>query len=97
MYFPHHLLVSFVIVSCCYPTPTVTIGFSEALDIAKVAKDLIIWIAKTWNIIDGHVEFSTIPLPLLDRTEQKLFGRINIINSKLNILTEQIESIGIRT
>lgn len=73
-----------------------TNGFSanDVLDIIQVAKDIVIVIAKSWNIVDQHIDFSEIPLPLLQRTEQKLFGKIGLINTKVDEIAQKIETTG---
>lgn len=70
-------------------------GFNEVIDIITVAKDVIVGIAKTWSIIDDHVDFDDIPVPLFEKTQKKLFGRINIINQKLDKIGLHVESAGI--
>lgn len=70
------------------------VGLNEVLDIIKIAKDVVVAIAKAWNIVDQHVDFSDIPIPILDKTESKLFGRIGIISAKLDKLGSQVDEVG---
>jgi hypothetical protein len=78
-------------------SPVASFGIHDALDVIGVAKDVVIWIAKAWNIIEGQVEYADVPFPLLDKTERKLFGKIDLINSKLNQLSAQVEAVGTNT
>jgi hypothetical protein len=78
-------------------SPVASFGIHDALDVIGVAKDVVIWIAKAWNIIEGQVEYADVPFPLLDKTERKLFGKIDLINSKLNQLSAQVEAVGMST
>nr|CAI5866846.1 unnamed protein product [Callosobruchus analis] len=70
------------------------IGANDVLDIIKVAKDVALVLAKAWNIVDPHVDFSEVPLPLIDKTESKLFGKIAVITGKLDQLADNVESVG---
>nr|CAI5866847.1 unnamed protein product [Callosobruchus analis] len=73
------------------------IGANDVLDIIKVAKDVALVLAKAWNIVDPHVDFSEVPLPLIDKTESKLFGKIAVITGKLDQLADNVESVGTQT
>ncbi|VEN36571.1 unnamed protein product [Callosobruchus maculatus] len=73
------------------------IGPNDVLDIIKVAKDVALVLAKAWNIVDPHVDFSEVPLPLIDKTESKLFGKIAVITGKLDQLADNVESVGTQT
>lgn len=79
----------------CPSTHGVLIG--EVLDIIKVAKDVVIGIAKAWSIIDEHTDFSEIPLPLVDKTERRLFHKMENIADKLDKLSVHMEAIGTQT
>ncbi|XP_060523218.1 uncharacterized protein LOC132700114 [Cylas formicarius] len=70
------------------------IGLTEVLDIIKIAKDVGIALAKAWDIVDQHVDFSEVPIPIFDRTETKLFGRIGKINRKLDELAFKVDNSG---
>nr|CAH7755723.1 unnamed protein product [Callosobruchus chinensis] len=70
------------------------IGPNDVLDIIKIAKDVALVLAKAWNIVDPHVDFSEVPLPLIDKTESKLFGKIAVITGKLDQLADNVESVG---
>lgn len=70
------------------------ISLSEVLDIIKVAKDVTVSLAKAWDLVDQNIDFSEVPVPILHKTENKLFGRIERINSKLQDLAERVDSIG---
>lgn len=86
--------------SCClffillFSTPVKPFGLHDVLDIVGVAKDIVVWIAKAWNVIEGQVEFSEVPFPLLDKTERKLFNKMDMINTRLNELSARVEAIG---
>ncbi|XP_969643.2 uncharacterized protein LOC658141 isoform X1 [Tribolium castaneum] len=69
----------------------------DALDIIGVAKDIVIGIAKAWNIIEDRVEFSDVPFPLLDKTERKLFAKIDLLNTRLSQLSAQVDAVGTHT
>lgn len=86
------LFLLVVSASCVHRTQ----GFelSNVLDVIKLAKDLVILIGKSWNIVDQHVDFSDIPIPLLDRTEHKLFGKIGLLNTKVDQIAQQIDTTG---
>ncbi|XP_018572018.1 uncharacterized protein LOC108911535 isoform X1 [Anoplophora glabripennis] len=73
------------------------VGLNEVLDIIKLAKDVVVAIAKAWNIVDQHVDFSEIPIPLLDKTEAKLFGKIGVISAKLDKLGSRVDEVGTST
>ncbi|KAG5894129.1 hypothetical protein JTB14_004067 [Gonioctena quinquepunctata] len=73
------------------------IGVQEVLDIIQMSKDVVVAIAKAWNIVDQHVDFSDIPIPILDKTEAKLFGKIGVITSKLDRLAGQVDAVGTNT
>nr|CAH7755721.1 unnamed protein product [Callosobruchus chinensis] len=72
------------------------IGPNDVLDIIKIAKDVALVLAKAWNIVDPHVDFSEVPLPLIDKTESKLFGKIAVITGKLDQLADNVESVELR-
>lgn len=79
-------------------SPVLSAGLiGDALDIIGVVKDIVIGIAKAWNIIEGRVEFSDVPFPLLDKTERKLFSKIDLINSRLTQLSVQVDVVGTNT
>lgn len=88
-FFFGYALVIFIFV-----TPAKPFGLHDVLDIVGVAKDIVVWIAKAWNVIEGQVEFSEVPFPLLDKTERKLFSKMDIINTRLNELSARVEAIG---
>ncbi|RZC38220.1 uncharacterized protein BDFB_003195 [Asbolus verrucosus] len=67
-----------------------TYDFSQHLDV-------IIWIAKAWNVIEGQIEFSEVPFPLLEKTERKLFAKIDMISTRINELSVQVDAIGTNT
>lgn len=93
----HNFLCVFLLATALCPNPSETIVLSEVLDIIKVAKDVVITAAKAWNMIDEHTDFSEVPLPLVDKTERKLFNKMEIINEKLARLSEQVDSVGTQT
>lgn len=66
----------------------------EILDIIQIAKDIVVGIAKSWNIVDRHIDFEDIPIPLMKMTEKKLFKKIGIINAKVDQIAEQIANTG---
>ncbi|XP_028134319.1 uncharacterized protein LOC114329424 isoform X1 [Diabrotica virgifera virgifera] len=68
-----------------------------AVSIIKIAGEVVGGIAKAWNIVDQNVDFSHLPLPLLDKTEEKLFGKINVISQKLDELAVNLEGVGTST
>ncbi|CAH2006802.1 unnamed protein product [Acanthoscelides obtectus] len=72
-------------------------GPNDVMDIIKIAKDVAVVLAKAWNIVDPHVDFAEVPLPLIDKTESKLFGKIAVITSKLDQLADNVESVGTQT
>lgn len=71
-----------------------SVGFHGALDIIQVAKEVVVVISKSWKVVDQHVDFGDIPIPLLGRTEEKLFGKIGVINAKLDEIAQKIENTG---
>lgn len=73
-----------------------TQGFAldNILDITKIAKDIVYVISKAWNIVESNVDFGEIPLPLIDRTERKLFQKIGLINTKVDLIAQQIDITG---
>lgn len=81
----------------CVVVPTQTLLISETLDIIKVAKDVVVTAAKAWNMIDEHTDFSEIPLPLVDKTERKLFNKMESINEKLERLSAHVDSVATQT
>lgn len=83
-----------VISAGCLVHRTHSLSGQDVLDIIKIAKDIVIVIAKSWNIVDQHIDFSDIPIPLLERTEQKLFGKIGLINAKVDQIAQQIDMTG---
>lgn len=62
-----------------------------------MAKDVVVTAAKAWNMIDEHADFSEVPLPLVDKTERKLFNKMEIINEKLARLSNQVDTVGTQT
>lgn len=91
---PDIFILILVISAGCLVQRTHGLSGQEVLDIIKLAKDIVIVIAKSWNIVDQHVDFSEIPIPLLDRTEHKLFGKIGLINAKVDRIAQQIDTTG---
>ncbi|XP_057660741.1 uncharacterized protein LOC130896576 [Diorhabda carinulata] len=67
------------------------------LDIVKIAKIVAEGIAKAWNIVDQRVDFPELPIPILDRTEAKLFGKINVLSRKLDELAVKVDGVGTDT
>lgn len=78
----------------CMVQRTESFELHGVLDIISVAKDIVVVIAKSWKIVDQHVDFGDIPIPLLVRTEQKLFGKIGLINAKVDEISQKIENTG---
>lgn len=68
--------------------------FNEVLDIITLAKDVVVTLAKAWNIVDQHVDFGDIPIPLLDRTESKLFRKIGVISARLDKVANRVDEVG---
>lgn len=92
----YHHVVLFVLLACTgsLVDRSSAVGFDGVLDIITLAKDAVVAIAKAWNIVDQHVDFSDIPIPLLDKTETKLFGRIGVISAKLDKLGSRVDEVG---
>lgn len=86
------ILISVLLI--CLVHRTEGFGTHDILEISNIAKDIVIVIAKSWRIVDEHMDFGEIPIPLLDRTEQKLFGKIELINSKVDKIAQQIDITG---
>lgn len=93
----YKFLYILLLATALWTKPSETLVISEALDIIKVAKDVVITAAKAWNMIDEHADFSEIPLPLVDKTERKLFNKMEIINEKLSQLSADIDAVGTQT
>lgn len=76
---------------------TDSVGFGAdlgVLDIIKLTKFVVEGIGKAWNIVDQRVDFSSIPIPILDKTEAKLFGKLDVITLKIDELAVNIEGAG---
>ncbi|XP_050311529.1 uncharacterized protein LOC126747077 [Anthonomus grandis grandis] len=67
---------------------------SEILDILNVGKEVAVSLVKAWDLVDQNIEFSEVPIPILHKTENKLFGKIEKINSRLEEMSGRIDSIG---
>lgn len=93
----YKFLYLFVLATALWGDPGETIVISEALDIIKLAKDVVITAAKAWNMIDEHTDFSEVPLPLVDKMERKLFNKMELINDKLSKLSAEVDSVGTQT
>lgn len=91
---PEILISILLLFTGCLVHRTQGLTTSDVLDIIKIAKDIVIATAKSWNIVDQHVDFGEVPIPLLDRTEQKLFGRIGQISAKVDKIAQQIDITG---
>ncbi|CAH1108485.1 unnamed protein product [Psylliodes chrysocephalus] len=79
---------------------TDSVGFGAdlgVLDIIKLTKFVVEGIGKAWNIVDQRVDFSSIPIPILDKTEAKLFGKLDVITLKIDELAVNIEGAGTNT
>lgn len=88
-------VVAFVVLAFSQCTSGIVIG--EVLDIIKVAKDVAIAVAKAWSLIDEHTDFSEVPLPLVDKTERRLFNKMGRINDKLEELSSVVDAVGSQT
>ncbi|XP_066151748.1 uncharacterized protein [Euwallacea fornicatus] len=73
---------------------TALITVSGVLDIIKVGTDVTVALAKAWDLVDQNIDFSEVPIPILQKTENKLFGKIERINSRLDDLASRIDVIG---
>lgn len=96
MYCTKYLFV-FLLATAQWSKPTESFLLSEALDIIKVAKDVVIIAAKAWNMVDEHTDFSEVPLPLVDKTERKLFNKMETINEKLDRLSANVDAVATQT
>ncbi|CAG9863089.1 unnamed protein product [Phyllotreta striolata] len=67
------------------------------LDVIKLTKYVVEGIAKSWNIVDQKMDFSSIPLPILDKTEAKLFGKLESISQKIDRLAASVDGAGTNT
>lgn len=66
----------------------------ETLDIVELAKEVIIALAKVWDLVDQNVEFKDLPAAILQSTEINLFKKIDAINSKLEDQATKLRNIG---
>lgn len=67
------------------------ISVSEVLDIVQIGKDIVIAVAKGWDLVDKHADFgSEVPLPFVQRAEKKLFNEIRDINRKMDYLGNKV-------
>lgn len=78
-------------------TTSDSIVIGEVLDIISVGKDVIVGLAKAWNIVDDHFDLTETPMPFVRKTERKLFRKLDRIKSKLDTLNSEIETVGTRT
>ncbi|KAL1497458.1 hypothetical protein ABEB36_008426 [Hypothenemus hampei] len=86
-------LIVFLLVYCQNDT-TALITISGVLDVLKVAKDVTVALGKAWDLVDQNIDFTEVPIPILHKTERKLFGKIERINSRLDDLAYRVDSIG---
>lgn len=86
----------FLVFLCLVPKQSNAV-VSDVLDIIKLAKDIVLGAAKAWSMVDEHTDFSEVPLPLVDKTERRLFSKMQVINSKLEQMSLQIDSVGTQT
>lgn len=73
---------------------TQAVTLSEVLDIINVAKDVVVSLAKAWDIVDQNIDFNEVPIPILHRTENKLFSKIDRIHNELEDLATRVDEIG---
>lgn len=88
-------LITTFLISTFTPNDSIVIG--EVLDILSVGKDIVVALAKAWNVIDDHLDFTDTPTSYLQKTERKLFSKMNLIEQKLNNLNSKIETVGSQT
>lgn len=79
---------------CLQTGSGVVLALSSVLDIFKAAKDITIALVKAWDLVDQNIDFSEVPIPILDKTENKLFGKIERINNRLDDLAARVDTIG---
>ncbi|ENN77960.1 hypothetical protein YQE_05637, partial [Dendroctonus ponderosae] len=92
---PIRLICLCALVFLCLQTGSgVLLTFSSVLDIVKAAKDIGIALVKAWDLVDQNIDFSEVPIPILHKTENKLFGRIERINNRLDDLAARVDTIG---
>lgn len=63
-------------------------------DILSVTKESVKLIAKGWKVLDRNFNVEEIPIPLLDRAEEKIISRLKIINRKLDALQDHLTAEG---
>ncbi|KAJ8915966.1 hypothetical protein NQ315_016643 [Exocentrus adspersus] len=96
-YYNHIFVLIILQMGCLVDRSSAVVGLNEVLDIIKLAKDVVVAIAKAWNIVDQQIDFSEIPIPILDKTEAKLFGKIGVISAKLDKIGVEVDAVGTTT
>ncbi|KAF7269606.1 hypothetical protein GWI33_017355 [Rhynchophorus ferrugineus] len=84
----------FVVMVLCFQCRIGAGSLSMVLDIINTATEITVTLAKAWDFVDQNIDFNDVPLPLLHKTENKLFGRIDRINNRLSELASRIDEIG---
>lgn len=79
------------------PTNSVIVSLDDALDIIKVGKDIVVTLAKAWDIVDDSYDFSDTPTPFIEKTERKLFRKMDAIQKKMEQLNTEIHAVGMQT
>lgn len=92
---PARIFLLFAYVCVCFQGQTnAMLVVSDVLDIPKLAKDVTVALLKAWDLVDQNIDFGEVPIPILQKTETKLFGKIERINSKMEDLAARVENIG---
>lgn len=76
---------------------TAGVSISSALDIISVGKDVVVAIAKAWKIVDKHMDYSDAPTPYIEKTEAKLFKKMDLMQVKVEWLANRIDVAGTQT
>ncbi|KAF5282500.1 hypothetical protein FQR65_LT14270 [Abscondita terminalis] len=76
--------------------PVQSLVLGEVLDVISVGKDIVVSLAKAWNIVEDQIDQEMIP-PFLRKSEKKLFEKIGLVQLQLDRLDSQIGIVGINT
>lgn len=67
---------------------------SDALDIIKLTKEVVIALAKVWDLVGQDVDFKDLPAAFIGKKENEILGKIEKINLKLEDQETKLNYIG---
>lgn len=67
---------------------------SNAVDIIKLTKEVVIALAKVWDLVDQDVDFKDLPTAFIGKKENELLGKIEKINSELKDQETRLNYVG---